>query len=214
MDGVLEAGQAVHIEVQAQGKYACSDTKVVKVSHDSFTLEAPENDPLLLVSEDEVIKLTTLTARGICHFQSRVLGFTMDTPAQAVMDAPHEVHFVQRREYVRVPERVAFTMSYRAAGAGKVMLRCEMRDISAGGLRAVVLQSSSQTPLSTTTVGEVVFKLAQGEPAYQCQCRVVRVTPTSVASPMGFSVEFQELKEGERERIMRYVFAAQACDRR
>lgn len=214
MEGVLEAGQSVHIEVQAQGEAACSDTKVVKVAQDSFTIEAPENDPLLLASEEDVLQFTTLTARGICHFQSRVLGFTMDTPAQAVMDAPRDVRFVQRREYVRVPERVPFTMSYRLAGKAKVMLRCEMRDISAGGLRAVVLQSSSPTPLTTTTVGEVVFKLAPNELAYQCQCRVVRVTPTSIANPMGFSVEFFDLKEGERQRIMRYVFAAQACDRK
>jgi c-di-GMP-binding flagellar brake protein YcgR len=122
--------------------------------------------------------------------------------AVLVLDLPNDIRRVQRRNYVRVPAFYPVTFrSVNRQGLSDTK-KGVMLDLSGGGMRF-----QTDEPVEKGAILIATLALLSGP--IQTSARVCRVERDSETSKYSVSVDFYQIPERDRDRIIRCVFELQ-----
>lgn len=122
--------------------------------------------------------------------------------AVLVLELPDDVRRVQRRNYVRVP--AFYPVSFRSVtrqGLSDAQ-KAEMLDLSGGGMRF-----QTNDPVEKSAI--LIANIALPSGPIQTTARVCRVEKDSESNKYSVSVDFYQIPERDRDRIIRCVFDLQ-----
>ncbi|MBI4509207.1 MAG: PilZ domain-containing protein [Deltaproteobacteria bacterium] len=210
---VLAVGLAFELVASSGETKQRFHVRVLEVSEDTFRIALPQymGRPAAL-AVGTVLEGVFNTSGGICLFQTRVVE-QLDKPVRyLLLSLPEQVRSIQRREHVRVEERLPFTFTIVTGTRTKVALAGETRDISGGGLRCNA-ETSPTVKLAVGVEGDVLLCLPDEMPI-RCLAKVVRCQTIGPPGRLEFSIQFLNIPERERSRVIRHVFACQRDLRR
>ncbi len=115
---------------------------------------------------------------------------------------PKDVYREQRREYVRVPSDLLVRLEYTVDGQSK-QEEVHSRDISGGG---IALYLPRHVILRPGMVVDTKFTLPTGDFPVHVQSVVTRVSDRNERGIAIGSLQFVNLKESVRQRIIQYTF--------
>jgi c-di-GMP-binding flagellar brake protein YcgR len=124
-------------------------------------------------------------------------------PLLAVLK-PAEIHEVQRRRWVRIPISLPVKFQLEHSTEAEIY-EGQTIDISGGGI-----QYRSETALEPGTIIHLCLDLPRREPIC-CKARVLRFEEDSElkGQEARIVVEFVDISEGQRDRIMNFIFEKQ-----
>lgn len=124
-----------------------------------------------------------------------------------VLELPDQIRRVQRRNFVRVA--AFYPVSYRRVDKAGLSdsKKGTMLDISGGGMRF-----QSNEPLEKGAILHTYLELPNGQ--VQTPARVCRVDKIEDHKKFSISVDFYQITERERDRIIRCVFDLQRAMRK
>lgn len=200
----LREGLSVALEV-SEGKYPGRyQTEIKELTPESITIGVPlHDDQFVPLREGTNIKIYFHDDTSHYCFTSqiikRIIGFF-------TIEYPHQIVKVQRREFVRVP--IVKELQYQII-RGKQLSEIHkgyMLDLSGGGM---LLQTKTEIDQSSLVL--LTFKLAKEE--LQVPAKVIRYTEKG-KNNFQVSVEFYDISERKRDKIIAYIFEIQREMRR
>jgi c-di-GMP-binding flagellar brake protein YcgR len=205
----LELGQLLELEVVRGTRVERFRSAVLEVTPVSYAVAVPRGDDEVRLRLRDTLSCMAVTPEGIFSFETFVLRLSAMPSPHAILSLPADHRRIQRRGTVRILDAIGVIFTYSLDGREEVF-RCQSRDLSAGGLKAVAPKPVPREG----SVGEVRFTLPPDPEPVWGPARVVRITPTRKAGEVEFSVELTGLKATDRDRITRYIFARQLEARR
>jgi len=203
------------IQMELQGSSAAPFLSLVEaVTETSIVVDHPLADGEAIdLPLGETVSCSVVEEEGLLTFTAKVLDRGVRGNLRLLfLSRPAELTRVQRRQLPRL--RSALVVRYRIhkdplALESLPYYRTETRDISGGGLRF-----SSQELLDWGTALDLLIELpgTGREPLWiACQGSVVSVRrlPTRIE----YGVKFVGIRKEDRERIVRYIWQAQAKSR-
>jgi hypothetical protein len=191
-------GQAVHV-ISPSG--ATLDARVKDAGRSSFLLRLEHGDdgnPIGLLA-NETVSLEFTNRRGVC----RILGTAQSTAGGSALrvDATGTIELIQRRDYVRVEAFVPVT--YHPDGPEGWVATAHTLDVSGNGL-----QITSAEGLLLGDMRRFSIELGEGEDDVHAVAAAVRE-----AGEDSFGMRFVEIRERDRQRLVRWVFARERLAR-
>lgn len=204
----LSYGMTVELTVM-EGEYeGLYRTKIEEVGEKLLSVGVPfENGELVPVREGTKVKVSFFDEAAVYSFKGKIMQrFAVPIPILVLL-MPDSVEKVQRRSFVRVPASfpVFFRMVTRE-GLSDIQ-EASLLDLSGGGIRF-----STKEKIENKSLLFVRIPLPNGE--IQTPGRVCRVVPIEDTRRFSVSVEFHEISERERDRIIRCVFDIQRAMRK
>lgn len=193
------------LEGEYQGNYR---TKIEEVGERLLSVGVPfEHGELVPVREGTKVKITFCDETAVYSFEGSIMQRIAVPVPILVLVLPDTVEKVQRRHFVRVP--ASFPVSFRMVTREGLsdLYKAIMLDLSGGGMRF-----STKEFVENKALLYAQFSLPNGEIQTPVRvCRVVRIEDTKKYS---ISVEFHEISERERDKIIRCVFDIQRAMRK
>ena len=208
--------RAHSVEIRMDAKRVLAQLKILKVAETQLIANDPGALPLSL---GDIVNATITSKTGICAFESKVLGRQWIPGQVLVFSLPQGLEQKQRRQDVRIDVRLPMIFAYPPKygvpqAAGWVAAQCRTIDLSVGGLQAEV--ENAKPPIgpqpSTDGIGEL--RLVPAQPPLTCHLRILRSGPGGGPGRFRFTARFLGLPMADETRISKFVFAAQAAQRR
>ncbi|WP_425806980.1 flagellar brake protein [Desulfitobacterium sp. Sab5] len=204
----LIPGLAVDLEV-SEGDYAGQyKTHLDEVGEKILSVFVP-------IAQGELVPLHEGTNVKVI-FWDEVAAYTIETviiqriavPVPLfVLELPDKIHRVQRRNFVRVPAYYPITFRYVNRQGLSDSIKGTMLDLSGGGMRF-------QTKEKVDKGAILIANLDLPSGLMQVSARVCRVYKIEDSQNYGISVDFYQITERERDRIIRCVFDLQRAMRK
>lgn len=204
----LHPGLAVELVLEDgefQGTYR---THLDEVGQRIFSVVAPYvQGAVLPLHEGMSIRIVFYDDICAYSFTSKIIQRIAVPIPLFVLEMPDSMQRVQRRQYVRVP--AFFPVAYRSVTRQGLSdeKKAEMQDLSGGGMKFQAREAVESKALLYVRLG-----LPTGE--LQTPARVCRVNKVDGVNRWEVSVEFYDITERERDRIIRCVFDLQREMRR
>jgi PilZ domain-containing protein len=151
-------------------------------------------DPDYLFTAGQTGELGVGDERGMMLVPVRVV----ETGLRLVLEAVGEARATQRREYVRVKQELPVEFDHESGTATGHTV-----DYSGGGFQVVFVSGE----LGIGDVADVVITLPDGDEV-EAKAEILRRTPAG-----SFSCRFAEIRERQRDRLIREVFEAMRAQR-
>ncbi|HWO95712.1 MAG TPA: PilZ domain-containing protein [Bacillus sp. (in: firmicutes)] len=145
----------------------------------------------------------------VYFFQSEVIGRTKKTFPVIALRYPgdHRVLRIQRRQYVRVPVSVSVAIHPIEGKFSPFVTRTE--DISAGGV-AVFINQNIEVKHNEFVKVWLTLPMQSNEFSYlELRARVVRVVSPEEGRSGKLSLQFLDVEDRKKEKIIRFVFEQQ-----
>lgn len=205
----LMPGQAVDIVIpegqEYSGRYR---TRIDEVGERVVSIGAPYiQGEVIPLREGTVIEVTFSDEISAYSFDAKIIQRIAIPIPVFVLELVNSIRRVQRRDYVRVPAfyDVLFrTVTRQGLGNPK---KGNMQDLSGGGMRF-----QTKEALENKAILYMQLTLPNGE--VQTPARVCRVEKIDDGRRYSISVEFYEINERDRDRIIRCVFDLQRAMRK
>lgn len=204
----LSVGLLVDIivpEGEYEGKYR---SRIEEIGEKIVSIGAPyERGEVVPLREGTKIQITFWDETAAFSFEADIMQRVAVPVPIFILQLPDSVEKVQRRNYVRVPAvfPVAFQLVTRQ-GLSDIK-KAMMLDLSGGGMRF-----STKELVENKSILYVHLTLPNGE--MQTPVRVCRVEWIENANRYRISVEFHDIPERERDKIIRCVFDIQRAMRK
>jgi c-di-GMP-binding flagellar brake protein YcgR len=192
------------------GNYSC---RIEDVSGKTMVVTWPTDDNALLPLQLEQMLDFSIVREGNAYsFSGRVNEIINEPRPLVTVVVSSAIERVQRRQDFRIkcliPLEVVAMLSETSSGLhpARLRLRTNTYDLSASG---VSLRSATVIPTGTLPV--IKLSLPDGEPPLKISCRVAHCY-ISLENPGKFHVgiQFMNLEEDDRMRIVRFVYRVQA----
>ncbi|MFB5661649.1 flagellar brake protein [Alteribacillus sp. HJP-4] len=215
---MIDVGNTIHLELSEpsetgavkNSKYRC---RLIDTAKGCFIIEPPVN---------EKTRKTVFFMEGT-QFQAWFIGFDQAVysfqtevksrrnskiNALVIYDPGREKYYrLQRRNYVRIDTSIDF--SIQPAGTSSPPVITTSLDISGGGL-AVLLPAHHflKEDMKVKVCGVLHFQ--DGEICYvHARCKVIRILKEEIGKTPRASLQFIEIPENDRQKIIRYCFEQQ-----
>lgn len=173
-----------------------------------MSVEAPFIERQIIpLAEGTVVEITFWDEISAYSFDAKIIQRIAVPVPLFVLELPDEVRRVQRRNYVRVPAFFPVTYSIVNRQGLSDVKKADMLDLSGGGMRF-----RTKEAVEYNEILYVYLRLPTGE--LQTPARVRRVEKTDDEKAYIVSVEFYEISERERDKIIRCVFDIQRAMRK
>jgi len=220
----LEVRDEIQVKAKAPGKEVYFDSRVEETTAGELLISWPmKGTSRMPLREQQVILVSFTHANRIYEFEASVLDVITNPVPLAQIRAVGQLRSVQRRDDYRAPVAVSIDLAPRVVGlAGYKESRRRVNhilgqtaDLSAGGLGI-----HHAHPIAVGTIFEISLTLSsETRQPLQMTGRVVRCVPILVApdiEPVMYDIGlvFTRISETARQRIVKFVFAAQLAERR
>ena len=199
----LSIGLVIELVV-SEGKYVGRyKTCVEDVGDEILFLGAPfEHGEVVSLREGTKVKITFWDEMAAYSFEGEVLRRIAVPVPMFVVGLPTSVTKVQRRSFVRVPAPYLVTFQSVTKEGLSDLHQATMLNLSGGGMRFLTKERVETKALLYTRI-----TLPNGD--LQAPVRVCRVEKEEDSKRYLVSVEFYDLQERERDRIIICVFEIQ-----
>ncbi len=199
----LVSGLAVELHVP-EGDYEGNyKTHVDEIGKTRLSVYAPHYQGMIIpLQESTLVEVTFWDDVASYSFMSSVLQRVATPIPMFVLKMPDSIRRVQRRNYVRVS--ASFPITYQVVereGLGD-LLKGNMLDLSGGGMRF-----QAKVKLDKGSILYANLELPCG--IIGTPGRVCRVEPIEDTKYFSVSVDFYQISERDRDRIIRCVFDIQ-----
>lgn len=192
-------------EGEYEGKYR---TRIEEVGEKIVSVGAPyDQGEIVPLREGTKIQIIFWDETAAYSFEAVIMQRIAVPVPIFILELPHSVQKVQRRNFVRVP--AVFPVSFQLVtreGLSDTQ-KAMMLDLSGGGMRF-----STKERVEDKSILYVHLTLPNGE--MKTPVRVCRVEWMENANRYRTSVEFHDLSERERDKIIRCVFDIQRAMRK
>jgi c-di-GMP-binding flagellar brake protein YcgR len=220
----LEVRDGIQVKAKAPSREVYFDSRVEEITAGELLISWPvKGTSRMPLREQQVILVSFTREQRIYEFDASVLDVITDPAPLVQIQVAGQLRSVQRRDDYRAPVAVSVDLAPRVVGlAGYKESRRRVNhivsqtvDLSAGGLGI-----HHATPIAIGTIFEIRLDLSnESKQPLQMTGRVVRCEPVivspeleSVLYDIGFV--FSRISETARQRIVKFVFAAQLAERR
>ncbi len=187
-------------EGEYEGRYR---TRIEEVGERNLSVGAPfENGGVVSLRKGTKLKLTFYDETGAYSFQTQIMQRIEVPVTMFVLELPDSVTKVQRRSFVRVPAMYPVTFRSVTNEGLSDFHKARMLDLSGGGIRF-------QTAVRVEKKSLLYTQLTLPDGDLQTPVRVCRAEKIEDSKEYMVSVEFHDLLERERDRIIRCVFEIQ-----
>jgi c-di-GMP-binding flagellar brake protein YcgR len=183
-------------------------SKLVESSSEYYFIDIP----IHLVSDTSIVNIPSKNIwiefsavdGALCRFQSKVTGIVNEPVPMWKIQRPHSdaIYREQRREFLRVFADIPVTLEF-AGQQGRVEHIVFTRDISGGGLGLLLPKEINLRVGSTVRTR---FELSRDDTAIDVRCMVVRVSERNDLGVAVGSLQFLDLSEASRQKIIQYTF--------
>lgn len=199
----LFPGQAVELNVpdgDYKGKYR---TRIDEVGEKLLSVVAPYvQGQVIPLREGTVIEVSFWDEISAYSFDAKIMQRIAVPIPVFVLELPENTRKVQRRNFVRVPAHYAIAFRSVTREGLSDRKKGHMLDLSGGGMR---FQTNEKVEKNFLLYAELELPLGK----IQTPARVCRAEKTEDGKGYDVSVEFYEISERERDRIIRCVFDIQ-----
>lgn len=206
----LLTGLAVELVVpegEYEGKYR---TRIEEVGERLFSVGAPfEHGEVVPLREGTKVKLIFWDEMSAYSFETKIMQRIAVPIPIFVLELPDSVSKVQRRNFVRVTALYPVTFQTVTREGLSDSYKGTMLDLSGGGMRFLTEERVDNRSL-------LYIQLALPNGDLQTVVRVCRVEKTEDSKPQRYcvSIEFHEISDRDRDRIIRCVFDIQRAMRK
>ncbi|MDQ7096219.1 flagellar brake domain-containing protein [Desulfosporosinus sp. PR] len=183
-------------------------TRIEEVGERLLMVGAPfDKSGIVPLREGMMVKLTFWDEVAAYSFEGRIMQRIAIPVPIFVLELPQSIAKVQRRSFVRVPAffPVAFRMVTKEGLSD--LKKAVMLDLSGGGMRF-----TTEDYVENKSLLYAQLSLPNGE--LQTPVRVCRVEKVEDSKHYSISVEFHDLPERDRDRIVKCVFEIQRAMRK
>lgn len=201
-------GQAIELNVpegEYQGRYR---TRIDEVGERLLSVVAPYlQGQVIPLREGTKLEVTFWDEISAYSFEAKIMQRIAVPIPVFVLELPDSARKVQRRNYVRIP--AFYPVTFRMVTREGLSEPCKgnMLDLSGGGMRFQTNERVENRALLYANL-----QLPNGE--IQTPVRVCRVEKIEETNRFSVSVEFYEISERDRDRIIRCVFDLQRAMRK
>lgn len=183
-------------------------TRIEDVGDRLISLGAPfERGEVVSLREGSKVRLTYWDETAAYSFEGKILRRIAVPVPMFVVELPNSVTKVQRRSFVRVPALYPVTFQSVTKEGLSDLHQATMLDLSGGGMRFQTEERVESKALLYT-----YLTLPNGD--LQTPVRVCRVNKVEDSKWYIVAVEFRDLQERERDRIIICVFEIQRAMRK
>ena len=199
----LLPGVSVELSV-LEGEYTGSyRTRVEEVGERLLAVGALfDRGEVLPLREGTTVKLTFWDEVAAYSFEAKIMQRIAVPVSLFVLELPDSISKVQRRSFVRVPAFYAIEFRTVTREGLSDLNKGTMLDLSGGGMRF-----STKVRVENKSLLYVQLTLPIGE--IQSPVRVCRAEQLEDGKRYNVSVQFHDISERERDRIIRCVFDIQ-----
>lgn len=206
--GPLRINQPVEIEIkdpEFQGKYR---SRVEGIGGDNLTLAAPmKSGEVLSLPRGLEMTVSFYDQVAVYSVDCLLMSFNMGAVPTIVLGSPINSKRIQRRNFVRLDTKIPMTYILLNQGLEPISERFDATtvDISGGGL---MFTTNGRVQLGDLM--EVQVSTSADRPVTAIG-KTVRVTDNFMGKEhkVSVGVEFTIIEEGERDKIIRYIFNRQ-----
>ncbi len=199
--------QLVEISVDEEGSdYKNLASRIEEVTAEHLHIAVPmKRGELLPLRVRQHLNISIFFKGKSFMFKTIIVARHLDPFPVLVVVKPDKFIEIQRRQWVRVPTKLA--MRYRAINSAKNVEPYvgETIDISGGGLLFATLD-----PVEEGQMVELEIALPGPTPLF-CKAKLLRILekPKKEGASSKIILEFTEISEGQRDRIISYIFEKQ-----
>ena len=199
----LSPGLSVELTVM-EGEYTGHyRTRIEEVGERLLAVGALfDNGEVVPLREGTKVKITFWDEVSAYAFEAKIMQRIAVPVSLFVLELPDSISKVQRRNFVRVPAFYPITFRNVTREGLSDLYKGTMLDLSGGGMRF-----STKERVENKSLLYVQLTLPIGE--IQSPVRVCRAEQIEDSNRYSVSVEFHEISERERDRIIRCVFDIQ-----
>lgn len=192
-------------EGKYEGRYR---TRIEEVGEKLITVGAPfEKSEVVPLREGTKVKITFWDEVAAYSFEAKIMQRIAVPIPLFVLELPNSVSKVQRRNFVRVSALYPITFRTVTKEGLSDLHKGTMLDLSGGGMRFLTKEQVYNKSLLYAQVA-----LPNGD--LQTPVRVCRVEKIEDSQQYSVSIEFHDLSERERDRIIHCVFDIQRARRK
>lgn len=200
----IKVNQLIEIEVELDATFQYLRSRIEEVSSIDLGLAVPMYKGVIVpMRVGREIKVCLTYKEKTFAFFTTIIGRKREPIPLLIVNKPEELFPIQRRSYVRLP--VSVPIKFRALPDGETVIRGTTLDISGGG--ALLLTKAG---LERGQIIELELDLPNREPVF-CKARVVRILSQAKTAKdkSKIAIEYQDISEGQRDRIFNYIFEKQ-----
>lgn len=199
------AVELIALEGEYEGHYR---TRIEEVGERLLSVGAPfERGELVPLREGTKVKLIFWDKAAVYSFEGKIMQRIAVPVPIFILELPDTVEKVQRRDFVRVAALFPVTFRMVTREGLSDLYQATMVDLSGGGMCF-----STQERVENKSLLYVHLTLPNGE--LQTPVRVCRVVNIEDTKRYNVSVQFHEISERERDKIIRCVFDIQRAMRK
>jgi len=200
----IRVNQLIEIEVEFSSSREYLPSRVEEINDDYLYIAAPtyrgEIVPLRIGQD---ITICLVHNKDFFVFSTKIVSRKRNPLPLLIVRKPQKLDKIQRRAFVRLSVRMP--LYFKVLPDEEEFKEGVTLDISGGGA-----QFESPAILNKDQLLEIKIKLPEREPVC-CKARVVRVTTDTKGTGQGttVAVEYEDITEGQQDRIINYIFAVQ-----
>ncbi|MBP1759500.1 MAG: putative glycosyltransferase [Firmicutes bacterium] len=193
------------LEGEYEGHYR---SRIEEVGSRLLSVGVPfQNGELVPIREGTKVKVTFWDEAAVYSFEGKIMQRIAIPVPLFVLVLPDTVAKVQRRNFVRVPASFPVTFRMVTREGLSDLYKAMMLDLSGGGMRFSTKERVENKSL-------LYAQLSLPNDEIQTPVRVCRVVSIEEANRYSVSVQFHEISERERDKIIRCVFDIQRAMRK
>lgn len=203
----LRINQLIEISVDEESSnYKFLASRIEEVTKDHLHVAVPMKKGELLPLRVRQHLNVNISFKGKSYmFKTIIVNRRLDPFPILVINKPTKFTEIQRRQWVRVPTKLV--LRFREIGSGQNIEPYigETLDISGGGLLFI-----THDPVEAEQLIELEIGLPGRTPLF-CKAKIIRVVekPKKEGGTSKVILEYTEISEGQRDRIVSYIFEKQ-----
>lgn len=207
MEG-LRIGQTIYFALR-EDTAPLFKAHVMEMMGDSYFTSQPRSVNTDIVQQPvcgEVYWIQYISLDGrLCKFKSSTEEMQFGTSSfwKLISPKPDETIREQRREFVRVPADIPVRIEISREHESSILVETVIKDISGGGMAVLLPQ---RTPLKVGDFLRAIFSLTNNNFVVDTECFVVRITEPNDRGFCVVSLQYLQVMERVRQRIIQYVF--------
>jgi len=203
----IKINQLIEITVDEEDTdYKNLPSRIEEVTEQYFHISVPmRKGELLPLRVGQYLKINFVCRGRSFMFKTVVVNRRLNPLPVLIVNKPAQLQEIQRRRWVRVPVKIELRFRKMADDGEIQPFEGSTVDISGGGIQFVTLDA-----VEAGDILELEIDLPNSRPVF-CRAKVLRVLERATKKGQFNKaiLEYQEISEGQRDRIIKFVFEKQ-----